>query len=118
MLESLFGSIIRVRVLLFLFSNKEGYAREISRFYDTDLNQIQKQLERLEKGGVLVSKTIGKTRLYGFNPRFALLAELNTLLEKVISLHPPLEEENPAAEERIPEETTSMYQSYDPDMVD
>jgi len=42
MLEALFGSINRERVLLFLYVRKEGYSREISRFFRTDLSQIQK----------------------------------------------------------------------------
>ena len=50
MLEYLFGSVNRERVLLFLYSRNEGYAREIARFFKTDLNPIQKQLEKLEGG--------------------------------------------------------------------
>ena len=88
MLESLFGSINRERVLIFLYSRNEGYAREIARFYKTDLSQVQKQLERLEIGNILYSRTLGKTRVYSLNPRYPFLEELKSLLEKVLSFYP------------------------------
>jgi hypothetical protein len=88
MLESLLGSVNRERVLIFLFARKEGYAREIARFFKTDLNPIQKQLERLELGGIIYSKSAGKTRLCALNPRYAFLSELRALLEKALSFYP------------------------------
>jgi len=87
MLEALLGSINRERVLLFLYTRKEGYAREISRFFKINLNQIQKQLERLETGGIAYSRVVGKTRLYGLNPRYPFRAELNSLLARVLEFY-------------------------------
>lgn len=88
MLEALLGSKNRERVLLFLYTRDEGYAREIARFYKTDLSQIQKQLERLEIGNIVYSKILGKTRVYSLNPRYPFLKELKSLLEKVLSYYP------------------------------
>jgi len=45
MLESLFGSKNRERVLQFVLANGEGYAKEIADFYDSSVDPIQKQLE-------------------------------------------------------------------------
>lgn len=87
MLEALLGSINRERVLLFLYTRKEGYAREISRFFKINLNQIQKQLERLENGAIAYSRVVGKTRLYGLNPRYPFRAELNALLGKALTFY-------------------------------
>jgi predicted transcriptional regulator len=87
MIEPLIGSKNRERVLLFLLAREEGYAREISRFYKTDLSQIQKQLERLEAGNIVYSKLIGKTRVYSMNPRYPFLEELTALLEKILSFY-------------------------------
>ncbi len=87
-LEPLFGSSNRERVLIFLQARDEGYAREIARFFETDLFPIQDQLERLEAGGVIVSKKVGRTILYRFNPRYALLQELKSILAKAISFYP------------------------------
>lgn len=88
MLTSLLGSKNSERVLIFLLAREKGYAREISRFFDAGLYAIQKQLDKFEAGGVLVSKTAGRTRLYQFNPRYPFRAELKTLLEKAFSFYP------------------------------
>jgi len=93
MLESILGSVSSERVLLFICARKEGYAREIARFYETDLAPIQKQLDKLELAGALASRTAGRTRLYSFNPRYAFLKELLPLLDKAISFLPPDDKE-------------------------
>jgi hypothetical protein len=87
MLESILGSISCERVLIFLAARDEGYAREIATFYTSSLAPVQKQLDKLEAGGVLVSRTVGRTRLYVFNPRYPFLAELKTLLTKALSFY-------------------------------
>jgi len=89
MLEAILGSISSERVLIFIYSRGEGYAREIARFYQTDLTPIQRQLEKLEATGVLASRPAGRTRLYSFNPRYAFKAELERLLEKALTFYPP-----------------------------
>jgi predicted transcriptional regulator len=88
MLEPLLGSTTRERVLVFLLGRDSGYASEISRFYAVDLTPVQKQLEKLEAGGVLVSQPVGRTRVYSLNPRYAFRAELRALLTKVLSFYP------------------------------
>jgi len=88
MLAPLLGTENSERVLIFLLTRDSGYAREIAQFFDANLYAIQKQLEKLELGGILVSKTAGRTRLYQFNPRYPFLAELKSLLEKAFSFYP------------------------------
>ena len=102
MLEALFGSTNRERVLLFLYCRREGYAREISRFFKTNLSQMQKQLERLEVGGVIYSRNVGKTRVYGLNPRYPFLSQLEALLDKVLSFYPLEERERLTLARRRP----------------
>ena len=46
----------------------EGYATEIGATYSISLSVIQKQLKRLEDGGILVSQPKGRKRLYLWNP--------------------------------------------------
>ncbi|MDD2734941.1 MAG: winged helix-turn-helix domain-containing protein [Desulfuromonadaceae bacterium] len=87
MLESILGSISCERVLIFLAARDEGYAREIATFYTSSLAPVQKQLDKLEAGGVLVSRTVGRTRLYVFNPRYPFMAELKTLLTKALTFY-------------------------------
>lgn len=102
MLKPILKSVSSERVLIFLFARDEGYAREMARYYDTDLFPIQKQLENLEVGGVLVSRKVGRTRLYTFNPRYAFLEELKALLEKALSYYPPEEQEKLLMNRRRP----------------
>ncbi|NKB65808.1 MAG: ArsR family transcriptional regulator [Candidatus Latescibacteria bacterium] len=102
MLEPLFNSVNRERVLLFLYGRQEGYAREIARFFNSSLDPIQKQLEKLEFGGIIYGRSVGRTRLYAFNPRYPFLNELNALLEKAVSFLPVEERENLIMNRRRP----------------
>lgn len=88
MLEPLLGSTHREQVLLYLVARDEGYAREIARFFGAHLDPVQKQLERLEAGGVLTSRAAGRTVLYSINPRYPFAAELRAMLAKALSFHP------------------------------
>jgi len=71
--------------VLYLYTRKEGYAREISSAFKGQLTSYLLQLKKLEKGGVLASRLKGRTRLYTFNPRYPFLAELKALLEKTLA---------------------------------
>ena len=64
MIEPILGSRNAERVLLFVLARDQGYTREIARFWGSDPDSIQKQLARLECGGVLDSRTAGKTRIF------------------------------------------------------
>lgn len=88
MLEVLLGSTSCEQVLLFLFTREEGYPREIARFFGVDYRPIRNQLDKLEAGGVLVSREAGRTLLYSFNPRCPFVKELKALLEKVMTFCP------------------------------
>lgn len=88
MLEPLLGSESSERVLIFILARDEGYGTEIANFFETDLYKIQQQLNKLELGGVLVSRKAGRTRIFTFNPRYPFLNELKSLLEKAFSFYP------------------------------
>jgi len=102
MLKPLFGTENSERVLIFLLTRNEGYAREIAQFFDTNLFGIQRQLDKLESGGVLVSRTAGRTHLYQFNPRYPFLNELKQLLEKALTFYPEDVRENLMTNRRRP----------------
>jgi hypothetical protein len=102
MIEVILGSKNAERVLIYIYARGEGYAREIARFYETDLFPIQKQLDKFEAGGVLVSREMGKTRPYVFNPRYPFLNELKALLEKALSFFPQEEQEKLMMNRRRP----------------
>ncbi len=102
MIEVLLGSKNAERVLLYIVTRDEGYAREIASFYGTDLKPIQMQLDKFEKSGVLVSRAVGRTRPYVFNPRYPFLNELKALLEKALSFYPAKEQEELKMNRRRP----------------
>lgn len=93
MLEGLFGTANKEKVLLYIYAREEGYPREVAKYYDIDLRTIQNQFEKLELGGVLYSRLVGRTRLYAFNPRFVFLEELKQMLDKALSFYPEEERE-------------------------
>jgi hypothetical protein len=92
MLEGLFGNRSAERVLLFLENYGEGFAGEIARTFETQLYSIQKQLQRFENEGILVSQLKGKTRIFTWNPRYAFKKELRVLLSKALTLLPQEEQ--------------------------
>ena len=85
MLEPVLGSPVREKVLLFIHVHGEGYAREITRYFEAPLDSVQKQLKRLERGAVLTSERKGRTLIYRFNKEYPFLNELRRLLERVSS---------------------------------
>ncbi len=85
MLEPLLESEKKEKILLFILTHVETYAREIARVFGFNLNTVQNQLLNLERGGVLYSKVKGKVRLFGINPRYPFKKELEALLRKVLT---------------------------------
>jgi predicted transcriptional regulator len=82
MLESLLGNATIEKVLLDLQNYNEGHASEIAFTFSISLSVVQKQLKRLEDGGIIVSQLKGRTRLYLWNPRYPFRLELQSLLKK------------------------------------
>ncbi len=93
MLEAMFGSIIVERILLYLFVYKTGYIRGIARLYSIPLSTLVNQLDRLENGGVIVSRQAGKIRIYSLNPRYPFIRELEALLQRAKDAIPEDEQE-------------------------
>lgn len=86
MLEVLCGNKNVARILIFLFVNGKCYGTQLHRLLKAPLTPLQKALNRLEKGGLIVSYNEGKTKLYQFNPAYPLLGELEQLLKKAYTL--------------------------------
>ncbi|MFK8032250.1 MAG: DUF2250 domain-containing protein [Gammaproteobacteria bacterium] len=66
-LQVLFDSNAAYRVLMHLENYKKGYASKIAKTFDTSLNQVQKQLAKFEKSGLLGSRKEGASRQLYFN---------------------------------------------------
>lgn len=80
MLEGLLGNKSAEKVMLALFENGELHASAIAQIYGTALDPIKKQLERFEEAGFLVSRIVGRSRLYSFNENHVIIDPLKELL--------------------------------------
>jgi len=97
MLEQLFGSRARVKILkLFLLHPKEKfYIRELSRKLKLQLNSVRRELENLERFGILFSDTgvddenkgRQEKKYYQANPNFVLFEEIKALIIKAQILY-------------------------------
>jgi hypothetical protein len=88
MLAKLLGSVNKERVLVYLAARRRGYAREIARFFKAPLYPVQNALDKLEVAGVLVSRSVGSTREYEFNPRYPARSQLGALISLALTHYP------------------------------
>ena len=102
MLEALLGSPDVERVLLFLTERGSGYGREIADFWATSVTGIQRQLDKLESGGVIQAKAVGRTRVYTWNPRWPMANELQALLRKSATFLPDQDRQRLQEDRRRP----------------
>lgn len=83
-LETLFGGQAAAKVLLFIENYGEGYASWIAKTYEMPVSEIQKQLKKFEESGVLVSRMVGTSRMYTWNPRDPALEGLRQMLRSTL----------------------------------
>lgn len=81
MIETIFGNVTAAKVMLYLFHYGEAYASGIANDMGITLSQVQKQLDRFEESGILVSKSMGKVRVYTFNPKLGVTKKLKDLIQ-------------------------------------
>lgn len=81
MLEGIFGNKTAEKVLLHIFHYGESHASAIAKDFETALNPIIQQLNRFELAGVLVSKEMGRSRIYSFNPKSPIQKPVKDLIE-------------------------------------
>lgn len=94
MLEHLFGSTTRVKLLRLFYNNQERayFVRELSRIIDIQLNAVRRELANLEELGIVKQVAFGeskeeevgteRSKYYKINLQFFLAEELEALLSK------------------------------------
>jgi predicted transcriptional regulator len=80
-LETLFGNRTTERILLHLFHYGEIHASGIARDYGSAVTPFVRQLNHLEGVGIVVSREVGRTRLYQFNPKSPYVTPLKKIVE-------------------------------------
>lgn len=93
MLEGLLGNIMVEKIFFALVVYGEGYPLGIARLFGVPVNRVQQQLKRLENGGIIVSRLVGRTRIYKFNPRYPFLNEIKALVSKAYEFLPEKEKD-------------------------
>jgi len=92
MIEDLLGNDTAEKVLLYLEQYGEGYASAIAdTFEGVSTSMALAQLQRFEKAGLLVSESVGRTRLFRWNPRYRFRREVRALLRSVMEALPEQE---------------------------
>jgi biotin operon repressor len=91
MLKELFGGKTPEQVLLYLANYDQGYGKAIADTYGITLSTVQKQLQKFENSGLLVSYSVGKTRVYTWNPRSPFVEQVKMLLAQRLKLTPEAE---------------------------
>ena len=100
MLEQLFGSKTRVKLLHIFFHSPERsfYVRELARLAESQLNAIRRELANLEKVGLIIPIAIdkvevpegigtGRSKYYKLDPGCLLHMEMKSLLFKAQILY-------------------------------
>ncbi len=105
MLQALLGNATAEKVLLYIANYGDGYANGIARTFKLSASQVYKQLTRLEAGGLLASRDVGRTRVFTFNPRWAFLKPLKEILNKALKSLSPEEIRKYYRERRRPQRT-------------
>ena len=84
MLEQLFGSHTRVKLLRFFFRKPEEphFVRELTRAIGQRINSVRRELLRLERIGLLTSEARGQKKYFRVNEAYTLYPELKALLLK------------------------------------
>ncbi len=90
-LEAILGTRAAAQVLLFIEAYGSGYALRMATTYDAPVTAMQRQLRRLEANGVLVSRTVGRTRLFEFNTRNPTVRNLRAFLAAELDSMPEAE---------------------------
>lgn len=80
-----FGAATRTRVLIALHLLRSTYPRELARVLDVNLNAVRKALASLELDGLIAGRSVGRTRVYEWNPAYFAKDELARFVARIAS---------------------------------
>ncbi len=88
LLEKLFTSGIRADIMSLLFNSPEEkfYVREIARLVRKNPSGVKKELDKLEKMGLVISEKEGNLKYFKVNKNSSLFPELKGLIAKSLGL--------------------------------
>ena len=80
MLDKLFGNETLALIFLNLFHYGEVYSGLVEKNTGTGSRAVLNQLNKMEEAGFLVSREVGRTRLYQFNPKSPFIKPLKEII--------------------------------------
>lgn len=80
MLDKLFGNETLVMIFLNLFHYGEVYSSLIEKNTGKGSRSVLNQLNKMEQAGFLVSREIGRARLYQFNPKNPFIKPIKEII--------------------------------------
>lgn len=88
MLEKLFGSKLRAKVMGWMFTHPDEryYVRQLTSLIHEDSTNISRELSRLSELGILLGKKEGKQKFYTVNKECPVYHELEGLILKTYGL--------------------------------
>ncbi len=88
MLERLFGSQLRAKLIGFLMTHADEryFVRQIAVLIHEDPTNVSRELARLAKSGILVSYQAGREKYYQANKNSSIFEELRSLAVKTTGL--------------------------------
>jgi predicted transcriptional regulator with HTH domain len=88
-LTSLFSSAIRAEVLALLLNNPEErfYVREIATLLRKNPSGVKRELDNLEKVGILTSNRVANLKYFQAEKKSPLFSELKNLIAKSLGIH-------------------------------
>jgi DNA-binding transcriptional ArsR family regulator len=92
MLDKILGSKTAQKIFLHLYHYGETYPSAVARDFSISLGQVQRQFDRFEEAGIIISKLIGRTRVYKFNKKQGIMIKPFIEMVKIIYDSIPLSE--------------------------
>ena len=88
MLDIFITSRVRRKIIVVFakYPDFKTHVRALSKLIKEDPGNIQRELQRLERGGFLLMTQKGNTRIYQMNKQFPLLKELQSMVIKTQQL--------------------------------
>ncbi len=90
--DSLFGSLLRERILKLLVLIEPAYPRQLATLLGAHLISVQNAVVALGDLGVVASRLVGRTRLVELDRRWYAASELRALLERLAHADPEIRE--------------------------
>lgn len=106
MIEQLFGSKTRVKLLQLFYSNpnRSFYVREITRKIDEQINSVRRELSNLLNIGIITSDNTNNKLYYEVNQKFEFYSPLQQIFGKGVKKAPA----KIGAEEQAPAEASDL----------